>query len=189
METRSQLQALKRVLEAIDTVSDWVGRLSAFLIPAMMLIMTWEVVARHVLMQPTIWAMEISQYFFLATTVLGGGYLLLYGGHVNVTILYGRLNTRLRAIIDVLTSIFFFFFVLALLQSTWIAMVESIVNREHSPTYWSPPIYPVYIIMTLGIGLMSTQGIAKVVRDLMTAIAGSEKRSALVTDTKQSQDT
>lgn len=183
-----KLKYLRQVLGAIDAASDWAGRLSAFLIPAMMLIMTWEVVARYLLKQPTIWIMETSQYFFLATTVLGGGYLLLHGGHVNVAILYGRLNTRTRAIVDVVSSLFFLFFILALLRSSWVVTVEAVVDLEHSPTYWGPPIYPVYIIMSLGIVLILLQGLAKLVRDLMTAITGKRELSARVAGTGQDQD-
>ncbi len=183
-----KLKHLRQVLGRIDAASHWTGWLSAFLIPAMMLIMAWEVVARYLLKQPTIWAMETSQYFFLATTVLGGGYLLLHGGHVNVAILYERLNTRTRAIVDVVTTLFFFFFVLALLRSTWVTMVEAVADLEHSPTYWGPPIYPVYIVMTLGILLILLQGAAKMVRDLMTAVTGKKEVSARVAGPRQDQD-
>jgi TRAP-type mannitol/chloroaromatic compound transport system permease small subunit len=183
-----KLKYLRQVLAAIDAASDWTGRLSAYLIPGMMLVMTWEVVARYLLRQPTNWAMETSQYFFLATTVLGGGYLLLHDGHVNVAILYSRLNTRIRAIMDVATSLFFFFFIIALLRSTWVTTVDAVVDLEHSPTYWGPPIYPVYIVMTLGIALLLMQGVAKMIRNLMTAITGREELSERVAGTRQDQD-
>ncbi|MEE8349157.1 MAG: TRAP transporter small permease subunit [Acidobacteriota bacterium] len=183
-----KLKYLRRVLGAIDAASDWAGRLSAYLIPAMMLVMTWEVVARYLLRQPTIWAMETSQYFFLATTVLGGGYLLLHGGHVNVAILYGRLSTRIRALFDVVTSLFFFLFIVALLRSTWMTTVDAVVNLEHSPTYWGPPIYPVYIVMTLGIVLLLMQGLAKLIRDVMTALTGRKELSGRVAAGRQDQE-
>jgi TRAP-type mannitol/chloroaromatic compound transport system permease small subunit len=183
-----KLKYLRKVLGAIDAASDWAGRLSAVLIPAMMLVMTWEVVARYLLKQPTIWAMEISQYFFLATTVLGGGYLLLHGGHVSVGILYNRLNTRTQAVVSVVTSLFFYFFILALLRSTWVTMVEAVVDLDHSPTYWGPPIYPVYCVMSLGIVLTLMQGLAKMIRDLITAITGKKELSARVAGSEQGQD-
>ena len=163
---------VRRVLEAIDSVSEWTGKISAFLIPGMMLIMTYEVVARYVLKSPTIWAMESTQYLFLATTALGGAYVLRHDGHVNVPILYSRLSTRTQAIVDVVTSLFFFFFMGALFRASWITTVESVVYLEHSPTYWEPPIYPVYIVMTAGIFLIILQALAKLVRDLATAITG-----------------
>jgi TRAP-type mannitol/chloroaromatic compound transport system permease small subunit len=163
---------VRRVLEAIDAVSEWTGRIAAFLIPGMMLIMTYEVVARYLLKSPTIWAMESTQYLFLATTALGGAYVLRHDGHVNVPILYSRLSTRTQAIVDVVTSLFFFLFMVALFRASWITTVESVVYLEHSPTYWEPPIYPVYIVMTAGIFLIILQALAKLVRDFATAITG-----------------
>ncbi len=163
---------MRRVLEAIDAISEWTGRITAFLIPGMMLIMTYEVVARYLLKSPTIWAMESTQYLFLATTALGGAYVLRHGGHVNVPILYSRLSTRTQAIVDVVTSLFFFLFMVALFGASWITTVESVVYLEHSPTYWEPPIYPVYIVMTAGIFLIILQALAKLVRDFATAITG-----------------
>jgi TRAP-type mannitol/chloroaromatic compound transport system permease small subunit len=163
---------VRRVLEAIDAISEWTGRITAFLIPGMMLIMTYEVVARYLLKSPTIWAMESTQYLFLATTALGGAYVLRHDGHVNVPILYSRLSTRTQAIVDVVTSLFFFFFMGALFRASWITTVESVVYLEHSPTYWEPPIYPVYIVMTAGIFLIILQALAKLVRDFATAITG-----------------
>jgi len=163
---------VRRVLEAIDATSEWTGKITAFLIPGMMLIMTYEVVARYLLKSPTIWAMESTQYLFLATTALGGAYVLRHGGHVNVPILYSRLSTRTQAIADVVTSLFFFLFMVALFRASWITTVEAVVYLEHSPTYWEPPIYPVYIVMTAGIFLIILQGLAKLVRDLATAITG-----------------
>ena len=117
----------------------------------MMLIMTYEVVARYLLKSPTIWAMEITQYLFLATTALGGAYVLRHGGHVNVPILYSRLSTRTQAIADVVTSLFFFLFMVALFRASWIITVEAVVYLEHSPTYLDPPIDPVYSVITAGI--------------------------------------
>ena len=167
---------MRRVLEAIDAASEWTGKISAFLIPGMMFIMTYEVVARYILKSPTIWAMESTQYLFLATTALGGAYVLRHGGHVNVPILYARLSTRTQAIVDAVTSLFFFFFMVALFRASWLTTVEAVVYLEYSPTYWEPPIYPVYIVMTAGILLIILQGLAKFVRDLATAITGRVER-------------
>ena len=178
---------LRRVLEAIEAASDWTGKLSAFLIPAMMFIMTYEVVARYILKAPTTWAMESTQYLFLASTALGGAYLLLHGGHVNVPIVHGRLGTRTKAIVEVASSLFFFLFILALLRATWLTTVEAVVNLEHSPTYWEPPIYPVYIVMTAGILLTLLQGVANLIRNCMTAITGKVERSERIARTQQDE--
>jgi TRAP-type mannitol/chloroaromatic compound transport system permease small subunit len=69
-----------------------------------------------------------------------------------------------------------------------VVTVEAVVDLEHSPSYWGPPIYPVYIIMSLGIVLILMQGLAKLVRDLMTAITGKREISARVAGTGQDQE-
>lgn len=153
----------------------------------MMFIMTYEVIARYFLKTPTTWAMESTQYLFLASTALGGAYLLLHGGHVNVPILHDRLGTRTKAIVGVASSLFFFLFLVALLRATWMTTVEAVVNLEHSPTYWGPPIYPVYIVMTAGILLTLLQGAANLIRNCMTAITGKVEMSGRMARTQQDE--
>jgi len=166
------MQAVKAFLGTIRSVSDWIGYISAFLIPVMMLVMTYEVVARYLFNSPTIWVMETSQYLYLASTALGGAFLLLNRGHVNVSLLYRHLGVRARAIVDILTSMGFFLFVGALFYSTWSVTVEAVSNLEKSPSYWEPPIYPVYIIMTCGIAMTLLQGMVKLIEDCATAYTG-----------------
>ena len=153
----------------------------------MMFIMTYEVIARYLLKTPTTWAMESTQYLFLASTALGGAYLLLHGGHVNVPILHSRLDTRTKAIVGVASSLFFFLFLVALLRATWLTTVDAVVNLDHSPTYWGPPIYPVYIVMTAGILLTLLQGVANLIRNCMTAITGKVEMSERMARTQQDE--
>ena len=48
--------ALRATINAIDKISDWSGRVTAWLIVPMTLAVTYEVVARHFFRAPTIWA-------------------------------------------------------------------------------------------------------------------------------------
>ena len=163
---------VRRVLASIDSISEWTGEITSFLIPIMMAVMTYEVVARYVFNKPTIWAMETTQYLFLTSTALGGAWLLLHQGHVNVSILHDRLGIRTRAVVDVLTSFFFFAFVFFLLQHTLGTTIEAVKYLQHSASYWEPPVYPVYILMTVGIVFIFIQGLVKLIRDFTTALAG-----------------
>jgi len=163
---------VRRVLASIDSISEWTGKITSFLIPIMMAVMTYEVVARYVFNKPTIWAMETTQYLFLTSTALGGAWLLLHQGHVNVSILHDRLGIRTRAVVDVLTSFFFFAFVFFLLQHTLGTTIEAVKYLQHSASYWEPPVYPVYILMTVGIVFIFIQGLVKLIRDFTTALAG-----------------
>lgn len=162
----------KRALTFIETVSDWSGKITAYLIPAMMVVMAYEVVARYIFNKPTIWVMETTQFIFIASTAMGGAWLLLHRGHVNVPILHDRLGTRTRAIVDSVTSLFFFFFIFFLFRYVLAATIEAVANLYRAPTYWEPPVYPIYIIMSAGILLIFLQGVVKFIRDLTMAVTG-----------------
>ena len=158
---------MNRILSIVDAISRWTGNIVAFLIPAMMLITTYEVVMRYFFNAPTTWAMETTQYLFLATTALGGAYVLLQRGHVNVSILYDKLDRKTQAAVDIVTFFFFFAFMATLFWHTLDATLEAVKERQHSASFWGPPIYPVYIVMTVGIILMGLQGVAILIRNIM----------------------
>ena len=164
---------IHRILDAIDALSNWTGKVFAFIIPIMMLVTTYEVVTRYVFQAPSIWALETTQYLFLSSTALGGAYVLLNRHHVNVSILYDRLSARSKAIIEVITAVFFFAFILVLFWHTFDITIESVTHLQHSPSYWGPPIYPVYIIMSLGILLMLIQGLSMFVRNIINLCTGN----------------
>ena len=173
---------IKRILDAIDALSNWTGKVFAFIIPIMMLVTTYEVVTRYIFKAPSIWALETTQYLFLSSTALGGAYVLLNRHHVNVSILYDRLSARSKAVMDVITAIFFFAFILVLFWNTLDITIESIMHLQHSPSYWGPPIYPVYIIMTIGIILILLQGLSMFIRNIIALWTGKFESDALDPD-------
>jgi len=106
---------LKRVLRSIDAVSKHSG-IFAWLIIPMCAIMTYEVVVRYGFNAPTIWANDLSKLIFGVYFVIGGGYTLVYDGHVRVDVLFRRLSLRKQAILNLVTSsVFFLPFVVVLL--------------------------------------------------------------------------
>jgi TRAP-type mannitol/chloroaromatic compound transport system permease small subunit len=163
---------ISKILDAIEAVSDWSGKVFCFTIPLMMLVTAYEVVMRYVFKAPTLWALETTQYLFLSSTALGGAYVLLHRHHVNVSILYDQLSAKTKAVVDVVTAVFFFAFVLVLLRYTLDITIESVLNLQHSPSFWAPPIYPVYVIMTVGIILISLQGLAMFLRNVLALWRG-----------------
>jgi TRAP-type mannitol/chloroaromatic compound transport system permease small subunit len=163
---------IHRILDAIDALSNWTGKVFSFIIPAMMLVTAYEVVTRYVFGAPSIWALEATQYLFLSSTALGGAYVLRNRHHVNVSIVYDRLSAKSKALVEVITAVFFFAFILVLLWNTLDITIESVTHLQHSPSYWGPPIYPVYIIMSLGIILILVQGLSMFVRNIIALCSG-----------------
>ena len=166
------MNKVKIILHIIDLINLWAGRLTALLMVPMIFIIMWEVIARYVFNSPTDWAFETSLFIFGGLVVLGGGYTLYTNGHVNMDVFFSRLSLRRRAILDVVTSVFFFLFIYILLRESWDIAWDSFVRREHTWTDWAPPYYPIRMALPVGAFLLLLQGIAKFIRDLATAITG-----------------
>jgi len=154
----------------IDDIIHRIGFVFSFLLLPLMFITTIEVIARYVFNSPTIWAWDINLQIFTALVAVGGSYGLRHDMHVKVDIVVANLSPRRRALIDLITSVLFFFTMgVFLYESTKVAL-ESIKMREVMSTYWAPPIYPIMVLIPVGALLFLLQGVAIHVRNLLTVI-------------------
>ncbi|UCC61202.1 MAG: TRAP transporter small permease subunit [Dehalococcoidia bacterium] len=163
---------MRRILRLIDHINDQVGKLISLLVIFMVGIMVYEVVARYVFDSPTIWAYETITFLLAGYAILGGAYVLRHGAHVNMDILYRRLSPRKQAILDLVTSGLFFLFCAVLIWkgSEWAS--RSIRLSETTTSTWAPVVYPIKMAIPVGAFLLLIQGLAKFIRDLMTAVTG-----------------
>ena len=163
------------ILHLIDSINAWVGRVGSFIVVVMVLIITFEVVARYIFHSPTIWVHETSENLLVIMAMLGGGYTFLHKGHVSVDMIYSRLSLRGRAILDlVLTAPFMLILYYVLVWKGGQFAMQAISDMERSGSFWNPPIYPVKMFLPIGGFLIMIQGLAKIVRDFATAFTGRE---------------
>ena len=166
------MRKLSFLLHIIDAISEWVGKITSFIIILMIGVVIWNVVMRYVFNSAALWQhISVCGKLLPAYVILGGAYALLTKAHINVDIFYRRFPLRIRGIIDLVTSILFFLFCIALL---WRA-VGSSVNLPPWRTLFPPPSSWLFILaMPIGVSLLLLQGLAKFTRDLIIAITGKE---------------
>ncbi len=51
---------------------------------------------------------------------------------------------------------------------------ESLSIWEHSNSAWGPPLYPVKLMIPVGAFLLLLQGVAKLIRDILTLVYGPQ---------------
>ena len=158
----------KSLIRAIDTLNEWVGSHTAYLILPIIGIISYEVVARFVFNAPTIWAGDVTTIVYGILVSLVGGYALLHDGHVRVDILFERLTPRGKAAMDVITAPLAFIFAVSLLWSTSKVAVEATASKEVLNTVFEPPMYPLRIILALGVLLICLQMVAKLLHNIRT---------------------
>ena len=168
------MPVLKRLVNGIDALSKWTGRVVSYLIPVMMLILVYEVVLRYIFNEPTRWAHELTLYMFGSYFMLLGGYALYSRAHITMDLLYNRWSPRTKATADVFTYLFFFFFIGFLLWLSGDWALAAVLRLEHSRSAWGPPVWPFKLILPLSAFLLLLAGVSKFIRDLTMAIRGKE---------------
>jgi len=144
-----------------------VGQLVKYLVPALIFVLFFEVVARYVFNKPTIWALETSMMIFGSIGSLCWGYTLKIGGHVRVDVFYSMLSRRWRAFIDVtLILLFLFPFQLLLINAgiKW-SLFALKTGEKLVDSSWLPPSAPFRIVLALGFVLFFMQGISEFIKN------------------------
>jgi len=168
------MQAARVFVRAVSAVNEWVGSAFSLLILPLIFLVVFEVVMRYGLQSPTIWGTETITFVFAAYILLGGGYTLLHGSHVNMDVVHGRLSRRSRAILDVLTAGIVFLYCGLLVSEGGKLALEALVSGRRSGTDWNPLLFPVLLTLPVGALLMLVQALAKLVRDLSIAVRGED---------------
>jgi TRAP-type mannitol/chloroaromatic compound transport system permease small subunit len=177
-KAKSGMKVIEWIIDGIELVNEWAGRISSFLIPSLMVVVTYEVLMRYLINRPTVWSFEMSQFLFAGFVALGGAYTFLHHGHVHVEVIVSRLSERGQAIIRLFSWPLFFFFMIFFLTKMWELSLESLFAREHSNSLFDPPVYPMKISIAVGVSLMLLQGIIHFCRDLWLAFAGKKFEGA-----------
>jgi TRAP-type mannitol/chloroaromatic compound transport system permease small subunit len=87
-----------------------------------------------------------------------------------VDVLYSQLSKRRQAVLDLITSVFFFIFVVTLLVTGWTFFHDAYRIGEVSFTEWGIQYWPVKLALPLGAALLLLQGLAQLVKDAAVAI-------------------
>lgn len=127
---------------------------------------TYEVVARYLFNMPTIWVHESSFLLFGMQYMMAGAYGLLHGSHVRVDVLYTKLSQRRQAALSVITSVFFFIFIFAMMGTAYRFFFESLAQDERSVETWQVQYWPVKGMMLLGACLIMLAGISRLIKDI-----------------------
>lgn len=165
---------LERVINVVDTISEWTGRLMWPLIVVLTGVVVYEVVLRYAFNRPTIWAFDVEYMLGSFFWMIGFAYCLKHKGHIRVDFLYNRLSLRGQAIIDLVFTVMMFFPVFGLLVWRMVPWVQfSWASQEKSLFgYWYPIAYPWKTGILVAFSLLLLQGIAEFIRTLFTAIRG-----------------
>lgn len=169
---------MQKFLLFIDAISTFVGKIFAWLIVSLTLMISYEVFSRYALGEPHAWVFDVSNMMYGTLFMMAGAYTLAKKGHVRGDILYGFLTPRVQASIDlVLYIVFFIPGVIALVWAGWEFFGDSLAQNERSSIAADgPPIYPFKLVIPIAGAFLLLQGIAEIIRCIICIRVGDWPR-------------
>ncbi|MEO7402294.1 MAG: TRAP transporter small permease subunit [Burkholderiales bacterium] len=157
---------MQGILLFVDRLSTWIGKLFAWAIVLLTLLISWEVFSRYVLDRPHAWAFDAQIMLYGTLFMMAGAYTLSKNGHVRGDVLYGFFRPRTQATLDLILYILFFIpGVVALAYAGYMFAADSWRINEHSSiTADGPPVYPFKAIIPIAGMFLLLQGFVEIVR-------------------------
>ncbi|WPZ33826.1 TRAP transporter small permease subunit [Thalassobaculum sp. OXR-137] len=199
------LGVMRGYVRAIEAINRAIGRCAMYLVFALMAVLLWSSASKTFL-DPSLWTLETAQFVMVAYYILGGPYSIQLGSNVRMDLFYGDWSLRTKAWVDSFSVLFLMFYLGVLfygaVSSTayslgyfgmepfsffgelfWAfvtggfdAAGEMMGYLERSSTAWRPLIWPVKVILCLGVLLMLLQALAELFKDIDRLIAGETDR-------------
>lgn len=163
------INSLKKTVLILEQISEWTGRLTAWLIPLMMGIIVYEVTTLYFFNTSVIMLRELQWHLFALIFLLGAAYTFKYDEHVRVDIFYQRVDVKTRAWIDFLGSLLWLIpFCLLIVYSAYPFVKESFIHLESSSDPGGLPYrFLLKSAIPIGFSLLILQAIAHTLRNLL----------------------
>lgn len=148
-----------------DTFLNWCFGVGAFLLGAMALFLTYDVIWRYAFALPNIWAMQMSEYIMVYSTFLASAWVLRNEGHVGIGFVADRLSPKAQRVLGLITS---FIGICACAILVWQSSKELAYSFQRTITTqyypWKILEWPTFAAVPFGSFLLSIQFVRRTYR-------------------------
>jgi TRAP-type mannitol/chloroaromatic compound transport system permease small subunit len=149
----------------IDAAIDLIGRVAAWAVFALVLVMAGNVLLRYGFSTGSVWAQELEWHLMAPIALFGAAYALRHGEHVRVDVLYAGFSPRGKAIADLAGSALC---LVVCLLVAWLALpyvAQSFANSEASANPGGIPFrWALKALIPIGFALVALQSVADLLR-------------------------
>ena len=190
------MRAMRGYIRVVDAVNYRLGRVVMYGIFAMIAVLLWSSISKTFFL-PSMWTLEVAQFALVAYYILGGPYSIQMGANVRMDLFYHAWSDRRKAWFDAFTVLFLLFYLGVMLYGALVSTAYSLgyfgdapfaffgnlvwafltAGREgagevlgyleRSPTAWRPLLWPIKVVMCIGVFLMLLQAISELMKDIL----------------------
>jgi TRAP-type mannitol/chloroaromatic compound transport system permease small subunit len=165
------MHALLIFSRVIDRLNTGLGKLAAWAVLLACLISAGNATYRYLFSNSSNALLEIQWYLFSASFLLGAAVTLKLNEHVRVDILYMSVGERGRLWIDIIGfTIFMLPATIILTYMSWDFFLQSWGQNETSANAGGLVRWPVKLLLPVGFGMLSLQGISELIKRIATLV-------------------
>jgi TRAP-type mannitol/chloroaromatic compound transport system permease small subunit len=159
------MYALARFAGRLERAVEVIGRVSAWLSLALVLLMSANVLLRYLFRIGSVWSQELEWHMMVPLVLFGMSYGILKDGHLRVDILYVKFRPRTRLWIDFASAALL---MLVALATTWLSIgyvEQSASIHERSPDPGGLPyLYLLKALIPVGFAVLALLGFAQTLK-------------------------
>lgn len=137
--------------------------LSAFLIVAATLVLTYEVVTRYFLHMTNDWVIELCIFLLIAATFLAAGYTQAERGHVGIEVMDEVLSPRMNRLRRMLGDAMSLVVVGFIARNAWHFAFEAYTGGWATSSTWAPALWIPYALMAFGLTTLGLQMLVQII--------------------------
>lgn len=170
---------MKKIIQAIDFLSEWSGKLGSLLILILVFGMAYDMFTRYVFAKPNFWAYDMVYITYGAYAMLGMAYTLLMKNHVRMDLFLDKLSPKARAWVDIVCYLLLFFpLSIVLVKVVGDNAFYAITSGERSyASVWRPQLGPFKIVLLYGFILFFLQGVSEFLKACIAVGRGGGNES------------
>jgi len=157
-------------IQFIRRLSILCGIAAAAMIVIAVLVVVQMVWVRYIMQESSIWQTEFVTYLLIASTFVGGPYVLLTKGHVNVDLVPLYLSHKWRYVLALFAAAISLAFCLLITWTGYLFWYEAWDANWVSSTMWEVRLWIPYASMPFGFAVMSLQYVV----DIISLLRGDE---------------
>jgi len=168
------MNTFTKIGNGIERFNKKAFEISSWALVVLILIMTYEVVARYVFNRPTTWSYEMSYFLSSFFIMMSMAYTLQTKNHVSIDIIYNRFSEKTKLILTLIFTVAFFFPMWALISYYMVPQVVHSFQTNERSSYgsWLPVIWPFKAWILFGLLMLLLQGLVEFIRDLHRLFKG-----------------
>jgi TRAP-type C4-dicarboxylate transport system permease small subunit len=148
---------------ALRMINRIIVLLSSVALVAASVVLTYSVASRYFLHLSTDWQDELSVFLIVGAVFMSSAAIQERRGHVAIEAITGLLpasvNHVRQIVVDGASLAFCGYFA----WKSWLLFAEAWTENYHSESTWGPPLWIPYLLMTVGVTLLSLQLLMQIV--------------------------